>query len=291
MAELSARGHVPACMRCYLAALASLAVHGVVFVRILPLFAQDAIAPMPAYVQTGDAFDIESAQLTTATTTTAMQSADPTPAGATSSLPPARPLTTHSSPLVDATGKVVLAIDRVPDEDAAQAPARTHAGSPATSTAVAGTNGPAVAANAGSYGAAGDRSAQDLATAFVRAFPQAASGDATWATAKLGHCGSVVLSLELGSDGNLVGHQLSGTPSTEFARGIERALTLIQHRAFTAVGRRTQLALECNIHTDTVHDGLHGDVFALGASYTGSTGGGFFALASGRRIDFTAHPK
>jgi hypothetical protein len=40
---------------------------------------------------------------------------------------------------------------------------------------------------------------------------------------------------------------------------------------------------------DSVHDGLHGDVFAIGGSFAGGEGSAFFALAIGRRIDVRVH--
>ena len=45
------------------------------------------------------------------------------------------------------------------------------------------------------------------------------------------------------------------------------------------------------ISTDAVHDGLHGDVFAIGGSFAGAEGSAFFALAIGRRIDVRVRAK
>jgi hypothetical protein len=66
---------------------------------------------------------------------------------------------------------------------------------------------------------------------------------------------------------------------------IRRTLALIKGRTFVAKGKITKLSLAAKVSADAVHDGLHGDVFAIGGSFAGGEGNAFFALAIGRRID------
>ena len=47
----------------------------------------------------------------------------------------------------------------------------------------------------------------------------------------------------------------------------------------------TKLRIVATIGADSVHDGLHGDVFAIGGSFAEGEGSAFFALNVGRRID------
>lgn len=143
----------------------------------------------------------------------------------------------------------------------------------------------------GLYGAVGDRSASDIATAFVRGFPQAASADPAWKTASLGAAGDVELVLTIDETGHFVGSQVLGAPSPALASGIRRTIALIKGRAFTAKGRTTKLHLTASVAADQVHDGLHGDVFAIGGSFAGSEGNAFFALNVGRRIDVRVRAK
>lgn len=135
------------------------------------------------------------------------------------------------------------------------------------------------------FGAVGERSAVDLPTAFTRAFPQAASADPAWMRVALGAAGDADLTLTLDESGKLVGTTISpGTPPA-LRTGIARTVALIRGRAFTAAGARTKLHVTAVVSADQVHDGLHGDVFALGGSFAGGQGNAFFALAIGRRID------
>jgi hypothetical protein len=64
---------------------------------------------------------------------------------------------------------------------------------------------------------------------------------------------------------------------------------MLGSRAFTAHGMTTRLRVVAHVSKDDVHDGLHGDVFALsGGSFAGEVGTAFFALPAaggGRRID------
>jgi hypothetical protein len=58
-------------------------------------------------------------------------------------------------------------------------------------------------------------------------------------------------------------------------------MALIKGRPFVAHGRVTRLYLRATVLPNTVPDGLHGDVFAIGAGEDQ----GFFALSIGRRIE------
>jgi hypothetical protein len=139
------------------------------------------------------------------------------------------------------------------------------------------------------YGAVGVRYATDLATTFTRAFPQAASADGVWGSVPLGSAGTADLLLTLDEGGHLTASHVGGTPSPALRRGIERTLSLLAPRTFVARGATTHLRVTARVAHDDVHDGLHGEVFALsGGSFTGDVGTAFFALPSaggGRRID------
>lgn len=141
------------------------------------------------------------------------------------------------------------------------------------------------------YGAVGDRSAVDVATAFTRAFPQAASGDPVWRSVPIGAAGEATLTITIDEDGHIVDAQVGGAPSAAFAGGIRRTLALVKGRTFVSRARVTRLQLVATVSTDSVHDGLHGEVFAIGGSYTGGEGTAFFALAIGRRIDVRVRSK
>jgi hypothetical protein len=160
-------------------------------------------------------------------------------------------------------------------------PARaTHAGRPSSSASGAASEG-----SSGLYGAVADRSASDLATAFTRGFPQAASADPAWRTAPFGSLGTATVVLTL-SDSGIVEHvDVQGTPSAALANGIRRTMALLGSRPLTARGKTTRLVLTGAVTADEVHDGLHGEVFAIGGSFIGGEGNAFFALAIGRRID------
>jgi hypothetical protein len=153
-----------------------------------------------------------------------------------------------------------------------------------TSAAPAGGAPPAV------FGAAGVRFATDLATTFTRGFPQAASADPVWSTVPFGSAGTSDVTLVIDEDGHLTGTTIGGSPSPALRRGIERTIALLKPRTFTARGAVTRLRVTARVGQDDVHDGLHGDVFALsGGSFTGDVGTAFFALppsaGPGRRID------
>ena len=165
---------------------------------------------------------------------------------------------------------------------AREKPTAAHADAPGTDTNGVGTT---------LYGAAGDRSAVDLATALTRGFPQAASADPAWAQAPMGPAGDVTVVLTLDDTGKLVASDVGGGASPALQSGIRRTLALVGGRAFTSRGKVTRLRLVATVSPDTVHDGLHGDVFAIGGSYTGNEGQAFFALAIGRRIDLKVYPR
>jgi hypothetical protein len=135
------------------------------------------------------------------------------------------------------------------------------------------------------FGAVGDRSAMDLATAFTRSFPIAASGDPLWLTAPLGSAATAEIAFTIDATGSLLATHLEGSPSRSLESGIRRTVALLRNRMFTARGASTHLAVRVLVSPDEHHDGLHGDVFALGAGFRGHDGTAFFALAVGRRID------
>jgi hypothetical protein len=141
------------------------------------------------------------------------------------------------------------------------------------------------------FGAVGVRVASDLATAFTRAFPQAASADPIWPRAPVGSAGVAEVVLVLDDSGRLRATSIEGSPSPALRRGIERTFALVTSRTFTARGPVTRLRVTAHVSRDRVHDGLHGDVFALsGGSYAGDLGTAFFTLPprdgeSGQRVD------
>ncbi len=135
------------------------------------------------------------------------------------------------------------------------------------------------------FGAVGDRSAVELTTAFTRGFPQAASADPLWVSAPFGRAGTVNVDLILDETGSLVDARATGNASPALAEGLRRTLAFIRSRAFVADARETHLRVSATVSPDQVHDGLHGDVFAIGGSFEGNEGSAFFALAIGRRID------
>jgi hypothetical protein len=140
------------------------------------------------------------------------------------------------------------------------------------------------------FGAVGERSAVDLPSTFARAFSQAASADPTWATVPLGPAGTAEVTLLLDDSGHLSGHTISGAPSRALRRGIDSTVVLLGARPFTARGAVTRLRVTTHVVPNDVHDGLHGDVFALsGGSFTGEVGNTWFALRTsvtgGRRVE------
>ena len=122
----------------------------------------------------------------------------------------------------------------------------------------------------------------------VSGFPQAASTDLLWESAAFGDAGSAEVTFEIADDGALVSWSVTGgAPSAALKSAIERTMSLVNGRTFVGTGRVTKLRVTAQVSPDQVHDGLHGDVFAVGGSYTGGMGSAFFALAIGRRVDLT----
>lgn len=160
----------------------------------------------------------------------------------------------------------------------------SHQGRPSAGKSAGETEGgPGSTGSAAMYGAVGDRSAVDISHAFIRSFPQAASGDPIWRMAPLGAAGEATLVLTLDDTGYITDVQVQGSVTGPLAQGIQRTMALIKGRPFIAKGKVTRLHLSATINADTVHDGLHGDVFAIGQDVGG--GGAFFALNVGRRVD------
>ncbi len=176
-----------------------------------------------------------------------------------------------------------------PDSTTAKTPVAARGGPspihrPATALAASAAPPPA------QFGAVGERFATDLATTFTRAFPQAASADPIWSAVSFGGAGRTEIVLVLDDSGHLVDSVIGGSPSPALRRSVERTVALIAPRAFTARSAITRLGVTARVSRDDVHDGLHGDVFALSAgSFSGVTGTAFFALpaaqGTGRRVD------
>jgi hypothetical protein len=144
------------------------------------------------------------------------------------------------------------------------------------------------------FGAVGARFATDLSSTFTRAIPQAFSADPAWTEAPLGTAGAVDVTLVLDEAGHLETSSLAGHPSSALRSSIERTLALLAERSFTARQASTHLRVSTRVSLDDLHDGLHGDVFALsGGSFAGSVGTAFFALPArsgpGRRVDVQIH--
>jgi hypothetical protein len=199
-------------------------------------------------------------------------------------------------PTPDPGAEPAEAIDTPLEHPLRSAPAPADAVAPSHPAAHAPRNAASAAAQGSPgatpalFGAVGVRFATDLATTFTRAFPQAASADPVWNTVSLGSAGTADVNLVLDDAGHLTGHTIAGTPSPALRRGIERTLALLAPRTFTAHGAVTKLRVTARVGRDDVHDGLHGDVFALsGGSFAGDVGTAFFALPAaggpGRRID------
>ncbi len=186
-------------------------------------------------------------------------------------------------------------VDPTPPPEATSEPNGTSAPRPratatphaAATASAAGSADPGSAGTPERFGAVGDRSAVDVAVAFTRAFPQASSADPFWQTVPFGDCGATNVTFTLADDGTLESWSAAGAPSEALKRAIDRTLALIKGRSFTAVGKTTTLRVSAKVSPDDVHDGLHGDVFAVGGSYSGGEGTAFFALSIGRRVDVT----
>jgi hypothetical protein len=144
------------------------------------------------------------------------------------------------------------------------------------------------------FGAVGARFATDLSSTLTRAIPQAFSADPAWTNAAFGGAGIADVTLVLDEAGHLATSSVAGHPSSALRSSIERTLALLAERFFTARRATTRLRLSAHVTLDDLHDGLHGDVFALsGGSFAGTVGSAFFALpartGAGRRIDVQVH--
>ena len=107
------------------------------------------------------------------------------------------------------------------------------------------------------------------------------------ALAPFGPAGDATVVLEIDESGVLLSTRIEGAPSDALRAGITRTIALIRARAFTASRPVTRLHVTGRVSADEVHDGLHGEVFAVGGSFDGSEGSAFFALAIGRRVDLS----
>lgn len=232
---------------------------------LLALMSRFCSAPAPTALR-GDTIDVEPLEVAQSEP---LGSDDLAPA-----LEPATPAEDVPTDLGDLPKKPAAPTSRRPP-----APPRPAA-SAISASAGAGASG------GGLFGAVGEPGAVDLATAFVRAFPQAASTDPIWAKAAFGPAGTMDVVLTLDESGQITGEELRGG-GPELRAGATRSLALIRRRKFTAKGAHTRLRLTATVSHDDVHDGLHGDVFAIGGSFSGRTGSAFFALAIGRRIDLS----
>ncbi len=227
----------------------SAALHGAVFTGVWLRPRAKAVAD-PTPVLTGDTFDV----------TEVIEQAPPPP-----------PAQVDPEPQATAPTRAVAP----PRHAAAVA---TAAGS---GTATAPTPPPLT------YGAVGERAAVAVAVAFTRAFPQASSGDAVWASVPFGDAGSADITFRIEADGKLAHYTVSGDASPALRRAIVRTMALIDGRSFVATGPVTHLHVSSRVSPDAVHDGLHGDVFAIGGTFTSGEGSAFFALSIGRRVDVT----
>jgi hypothetical protein len=180
--------------------------------------------------------------------------------------------------------------DEFPPASPVLAPAPVHP-IPQPGRRVASSSAAASAAPPPSvFGAVGERYATDLATTFTRAFAQAGSAEPIWGTVPLGRAGHAEVTLGLDDAGHLTSTDVVGAPSLALRMSVERTLALLAPRTFTSHGAVTRLAVSARVSRDDVHDGLHGDMFALSAgSFSGVTGTAFFAgpgsAGLGRRVD------
>ena len=247
----------------------SLATHGAVAVLFLaPRLSPPTPTLDPAPQNAGETFELpapESAEV-------ALANASPSP---DTNAPPA-PIE-----LPDAPARPV------PHRSAKPSARPSHEGRPSAGRAAPATSdgAPGSTGSSALFGAVGDRSAADLPRAFTRDFPQAASGDPIWRSAPLGPAGEATVVLTLDDTGHIADVQVIGSPGGPLAQGIRRTMTLIKSRPFVARGKVTKLRIVATISADSVHDGLHGDVFAIGGSFAEGEGAAFFALNVGRRID------
>lgn len=153
-----------------------------------------------------------------------------------------------------------------------------------TSTRPAALDTPAAATAAPLFGAVGDRGSVDLATAFGRGFSQAASADPTWLTTPLGDAGHVEVTLEIDAAGTLVRAHVGPGATPPLARGLRRAVALVEHRSFTSPSAIVVLRVAARVSPDTVHE--H---FEIGVADDGR-GAHFVRPETHRRVDLDIGP-
>jgi hypothetical protein len=196
--------------------------------------------------------------------------------------PEAPPIDVDPEPAASPSPDPVASPAPSPAPATAPGPGPGKAAHPGTPAAAAPASAPPV------FGAVGVRYATDLATTFTRGFPQAASDAAIWRDSPFGPAGTATVMLTIDDAGHLTSSGIAGSPSPALRRGIERTLVLLGGRTFTARGAVTKLRVTARVSPNDVHDGLHGDVFALsGGSFAGDVGTAFFALpgSAARRVD------
>ncbi len=123
----------------------------------------------------------------------------------------------------------------------------------------------------GTYGAVGDRSAQDLRTAFLRAFSWTASANPAWSKAPVGPLGEVTVAITIDESGHVTDYTIGGAPSPLLRRGLDSAMQLIKNRPFTSQGKVTRLHFSA-----AIRDG-GGGVFGVDSS-------GSFTLPIGHEV-------
>lgn len=126
--------------------------------------------------------------------------------------------------------------------------------------------------NGGLYGAVGDRSAQDMKSAFLRAFVLTASASPEWSKAPLGPIGEAVVTITLDESGHITDFAIGGAPSSLLRKGLESAMQLVKNRPFTSKGKITRLHFSASIHEDAT------GVFGVDAN-------GSFTLPIGRKVE------
>jgi hypothetical protein len=261
------------------ALVASVAAHAAVAVITVAGWGRPASPAPPAAAARRDpagALAGETFEIPTDVTTEPDPLAPPTDPGAASAGGPA----SSSTKETDAPREVTST------ETVAAAPRRRASKAATTAkAAVTEPEGNAEPVAPARYGATGDRSAVDLAAAFTRGIPQAASADPIWVDAPFGSAGTADVLLTLDESGALVGTHATGTAGAALSQALRRTLALLRARSFVAAGKETHLRVTATVTADTVHDGLHGEVFAIGNTFEGLEGTAYFALAVGRRID------
>jgi hypothetical protein len=126
----------------------------------------------------------------------------------------------------------------------------------------------------GGYGAVGDRSAQDLRMAFLRAFSLTASANRAWSNAPIGPLGEVTVTITLDDTGHVTDWTIRGMPTPLLRQGLESTMQLVKNRPFTSQGKVTRLHFSAEIREGG------GGVFGVDAS-------GSFSLPVGHTVSLT----